>query len=73
MEKTSVETIVLQVGGMSCEGCARGVARVLNKLNGVARAEVSLDKAEAKIGFDPSQVSIAQIKAALTAAGYQAP
>ncbi len=62
----------LQVNGMACEGCARSVARVLKKVNGVASAEVSLDKAEAKVAFDPRQVSIAQLKAALEAAGYQA-
>jgi copper chaperone len=63
---------MLQVNGMTCEGCARSVARVLKRMNGVASAEVSLDKAEAKIAFDPRQVSIAQLKAALEMAGYQA-
>ncbi len=62
----------LQVNGMTCEGCARSVARLLKKVNGVASAEVSLDRAEAKVAFDPRQVSIAQLKAALEAAGYQA-
>jgi copper chaperone len=63
---------MLQVNGMTCEGCARSVARVLKRMNGVASAEVSLDKAEAKVAFDPRQVSIAQLKAALEMAGYQA-
>jgi copper chaperone len=63
---------MLQVNGMTCEGCARSVARVLKRVNGVASAEVSLDKAEAKVAFDPRQVSIAQLKAALEMAGYQA-
>jgi len=67
-----VETTLLQVNGMTCEGCARGVARVLEKIDGVASAEVSLDRAEAKVAFDPSRVSIAQLKAALQTAGYQA-
>jgi copper chaperone len=62
---------MLQVNGMTCEGCARSVARVLKRMNGVASAEVSLDKAEAKVAFDPRQVSIAQLKAALEMAGYQ--
>ena len=63
---------MLQVNGMTCEGCARSVARMLKRMNGVASAEVSLDKAEAKVAFDPRQVSIAQLKAALEMAGYQA-
>jgi copper chaperone len=67
-----VETIIVQVKGMTCGGCARSVARVLQKMNGVASAEVSLDQGEAKIAFDPRQVSVAQLKAALEKAGYQA-
>lgn len=63
---------MLQVKGMTCEGCARSVARVLQKLNGVASAQVSLDKAEAKVAFDPRHVSVAQLRAALEMAGYQA-
>jgi copper chaperone len=70
--KKGVETITLHVDGMTCEGCARGVARVLKKVDGVASAEVSLDKAEAKVAFDPGKVSVAQMKAALETAGYQA-
>ena len=67
-----METITLQVGGMTCGGCARSVARVLQKTNGVASAEVSLDRGEAKVAFDPRHVSVAQLKAALEKAGYQA-
>ena len=68
-----METALLQVNGMTCEGCARGVARALKKIEGVASANVSLEKAEAKVAFDPRRVSIPQLKAALEAAGYQIP
>jgi copper chaperone CopZ len=66
-----VETTTLQVRGMICAGCARGAARALQKMNGVASAEVSLDSGEAKVRFDPTQVSVAQLKAALEVAGYR--
>ena len=39
-------------------------------MNGVASAEVSLDTGEAKVTFDPTHVSVAQLKAALEIAGY---
>lgn len=67
-----METTVLQVGGMTCGGCVRSVTRVLQTMNGVAKAEVSLDKGEAKVTYDPGQVSVAQLKAALETAGYPA-
>ena len=56
---------------MTCAGCARSVTGALEKLNGVASAEVSLDRGEAKVMFDATRVSIAQLKAALEIAGYQ--
>lgn len=65
-----METTLLQVGGMTCGGCARSVMRVLQGMRGVASADVSFDKGEAKVTFDPSQISIAQLKTALDTAGY---
>jgi copper chaperone len=56
---------------MTCAGCAKSVTRALQKVNGVASAEVSLDSGEAKVTFDPTRVGIAQLKAALEMAGYQ--
>ena len=67
-----METTTLQVRGMTCAGCARSVTSALQKVNGVASAEVSLDGGEAKVRFDPTRVSVAQLKAALEIAGYQA-
>jgi copper chaperone len=66
-----METATLQIRGMTCAGCVRSVTRALQKLNGVASAEVSLDSGEAKITFDSTRVSIAKLKAALEMAGYQ--
>ena len=67
-----MQTITLSVSGMTCTGCARSAAGALRKQNGVASAEVSLETGKAQIEFDPAQVSVAQLKAALEAAGYQA-
>jgi len=67
-----VETATLKVEGMTCQGCVRSVARVLQGLKGVASAEVSLDAAQATVTFDPAQVDLARLKAAIEQAGYEA-
>ena len=67
-----METVTLKVNGMTCQGCARGVTRVLQGVKGVASAEVSLENAEAKVAFDPGQVSLAQLEVAVEEAGYEA-
>ncbi|HEX4985688.1 MAG TPA: heavy metal-associated domain-containing protein [Burkholderiales bacterium] len=67
-----METVVIEVGGMTCGGCVRSVTRVLQALPGVANAEVSLEKGEARVQFDPALASPARLKEAIENAGYEA-
>lgn len=67
-----METTVLKVGGMTCGGCVNSVTRILKALPGVQAAEVSLERGEARISFDPARASVAQIRGAIEDAGYQA-
>jgi copper chaperone len=71
-----METVTLKVEGMTCAGCVRSVKRVLEDVPGVRSAEVSLERAEARVELDPvagGGVDIAALKAAVEAAGYEAP
>ncbi|MBX3665673.1 MAG: heavy-metal-associated domain-containing protein [Burkholderiales bacterium] len=67
-----METITLSVKGMTCMGCVSGVKRVLGAVPGVAGAEVSLEKAQAEIRYDPDRTGPEALKAAITDAGYDA-
>jgi copper chaperone len=67
MEKT-----VLKVSGMTCGGCVKSVTNVLKALPGVRSAEVSLERGEAEVRFDPALASVAQLKGAIEDAGYEA-
>ena len=67
-----METTVLKIGGMTCSGCTRSVSRVLQGLPGVASVEVSLEKNEARVAFDPDIANLAQMKGAIENAGYEA-
>lgn len=44
----------------------------MERLPGVTRAEVSLEKAEARVEFDDSRISAAQLAAAIDRLGFQA-
>jgi copper chaperone len=68
-----METVRLQVEGMTCAGCVNSVTRVLAALPGVAQADVSLTKARAKVTFDPAQTGVEAMKQAIARAGYKAP
>jgi Cu+-exporting ATPase len=70
MSTTSVTSVELAIGGMTCASCANRIERKLNKLDGVtATVNYATEKArvEAPEGIDPS-VLVAQVEAA----GYTA-
>ena len=66
-----METTVLKVDGMTCGGCVRSVTNVLKALPGVTDAQVSLEKSEAKVTFDPAMASPAAMGKAIGEAGYE--
>lgn len=66
-----METKVLKIEGMSCAHCQKAVAEALQSLEGVSNVEVSLERGEAKLSYDPAKVSDQAIKAAIEEAGYE--
>ena len=66
-----METTVLKVKGMTCGGCVRSVKNVLQSIRGVTSAEVSLEKAQATVTYDPAKADVNRMREAVTDAGYQ--
>lgn len=67
-----MENTVIKVGGMSCQGCVKNITGVLSSMAGVASAEVSLEAAEARVGFDPQLVTRDALINAIEDAGFDA-
>ena len=65
-------TITLAVKGMTCGGCVLGTRKVLTRLPGVARADVSYEKGIAVVTYDPAKVTVEQMVAAIKTLGYTA-
>jgi copper chaperone len=65
-----METVSINVQGMSCGGCVAGVTRALKTLPGVADVSVTLDPAQATVEFDPARTSVPALRAAIENAGY---
>lgn len=66
-----MKRLVVGVAGMSCQGCVKSVTDVLQALPGVSEVKVSLEEAEAQIGYDPQLVKPRQFKAAIEGAGFE--
>jgi Cu+-exporting ATPase len=62
--------VTLGVEGMSCAACSAAVERALSRLEGVRTAAVNLTTNRALIEYDAGIVTLAQIKKAITDAGY---
>jgi copper chaperone len=67
-----METTTIKVDGMSCGGCVKSVTGVLTALDGVAKADVSLEQKQAVVQFDAGKVTRDQLKAVIEDAGFDA-
>lgn len=65
-----MDTKTLKIEGMTCSGCVASVQRVLTALDGVTRADVSLDSRQATVSYEPDRVTPDDLKAAIEDAGY---
>ena len=65
-------TITLNIDGMTCGGCVKSVTKVLNDLDGVRSATVSLENKNAQVEFDEDKIQVAQLVEAVEDAGYDA-
>jgi copper chaperone len=61
---------VFDVEGMSCSHCVKAVTGAVEKLDGVTKVQVELEKKTAAVEFDPAKVSEAAIRAAIEEEGY---
>ena len=64
-----MNTVQLEVRGMSCGGCTSSVQRALEQLPGVTQASVTLRPGIATVTVDPARVSAAEIEAEISARG----
>ncbi|WP_340820403.1 heavy metal translocating P-type ATPase [Methanolobus sp. WCC4] len=61
----------IKVYGMTCMHCHKRVTDAISALEGIDSVEVSLEDEKASVEFDTGIVSIADIKKAVTDAGYE--
>ena len=63
--------VTLPVRGMHCAACVGKVERALGRVPGVEAAAVNLATERATITYDPARTEIADLRAAVAAAGYE--
>lgn len=65
-----IQTITLNIEGMTCHSCEKIIGKNLIKLEGVERARVDYASSTAEIEYDSKKVSLNTIKRAIEEKGY---
>jgi len=66
------KTVTFKVEGMTCGGCVIGVRKVLTRLPGVSKADVTYEESRAVVSYDPAKVTLKQMTDAIATLGYKA-
>jgi copper chaperone len=61
--------LLMQVDGMSCQGCVNAVTKAIQRLDPTAQVEVDLEHGRVHVVTDAQSIDVAR---ALDAAGYEA-
>ncbi len=64
------KTVTLSVPGMNCAACPLTVKKALTRVDGVTRAEVSLDQRLATVTYDDTRADVDALLRATRDAGY---
>ncbi|MBI3848297.1 MAG: heavy-metal-associated domain-containing protein [Planctomycetes bacterium] len=67
------ETISISIEGMVCAGCELAIGNAVRRLPGVADLDVSFERAEVRVTFDPSLTSRSDIESAIRETGFGLP
>lgn len=65
-----MKSLVIGVGGITCQGCAKSVGDMLQELPGVVQVNVSIDSGNASVVYDEAQVKPERFKKAIEDAGF---
>lgn len=64
--------VTLHVEGMTCGGCTIATRKVLERLAGVRKADVSYERREAVVTYDPATVTVGEMIGAIGTLRYTA-
>jgi copper chaperone len=67
-----LETVVIQIDGMTCDHCVHAIQSALEELEGISHAEVSLEEETATVSYDPDWITPEDILDAIEEEGYTA-
>ena len=65
-----IETVKYEISGMTCDGCARTIEKVVRREEGIVEARVSYREKVGTFSFDPEKGSAEKITESINATGH---
>jgi copper chaperone len=65
-----MNTLILNVTGMSCMGCVNSVKNLVENLPGIQTIAIDLASGKVEVQYDQAQVDTSSIRAAIEDGGY---
>lgn len=66
-----METLVLKIGGMTCNHCKMKVEKALRTMDGVENVQVDLNTGQATVSFDSAKLRAEDLRTVVSEAGYE--
>lgn len=63
--------VILKIEGMTCGHCRMSVEKALQSLVGVEKVQVDLEAQEAAVTYNPTMVTVDDLKRAVAQVGYE--
>lgn len=70
-EASALETVTVEVTGMDCQSCEVTIKAALANTHGVHSSEVSFERGNARVQYDPKQTDVNQIRQAIDSTGFK--
>jgi copper chaperone CopZ len=71
-QTSALETVTVEVTGMDCQSCEVPIKAALANTQGIRSADVSFERGNARVQYDPHQTDVNQIRRAIDSTGYKA-
>ncbi len=70
-QTSAFETVTVEVTGMDCQSCEVPIKAALVNTHGVSSADVSFERGNASVQYDPRQTDVNQIRRAIDSTGFK--
>ena len=70
--QNSLSSVTVKIEGMSCTGCEPPIKSALERTPGVRSADVSYERGDARVKYDPNATDLTKIKQAIDSTGFKA-